>query len=356
MVFICPVRKGGGGVDLARFDLNLLLVFDAVMRERSVLRASRTLNLTQSAVSHALGRLRQLLDDELFLRDPAGMRPTPRAEALAVPVAEALALLRAGLGPTRFDPAEARGTFTLAASDYVAVALLPHFLAALRDQAPGVTLRIFPLGRLDLAMQMDNGRVDLAISWFETLPTRFRRMELVADRETIVAPPGHPLTQGPLTLERLLATPHIAVDLTGLDEAGDSGFVEERGLKRRTRIERLANEHAVPLAIQEKPPALTVPSYLMVPDLVMASGMIATLPRRLAEATRHRHDLVLLDPPFDYPAIRLDVIWHGMTENSPAHVWLRALLTEAVARAGQTPPAASGFTPSRPVGGEPGSG
>ncbi len=323
----------GGGVDLSRFDLNLLLVFDAVMRERSVLRASRTLNLTQSAVSHALGRLRQLLDDDLFLRDPSGMRPTPRAETLAVPVAEALALLRVGLAPSAFDPAAAELTFTLAASDYVTVALLPHFLAALRSQAPGVTLRIFPLGRLDLAMQMDNGRVDIAISWFETLPPRFRRMELVSDRETIVAPPDHPLTQGPLTLERLLATPHIAVDLTGLDEAGESGFIDERGLKRRTRIERLSGEHAVPLAMTETPPTLTVPNYLIVPDLVMASGMIATLPRRLAEAACHQHNLVLLDPPFDYPPIRLDAIWHEMTDASAAHVWLRELLVEAVAQA-----------------------
>ena len=328
-------------MDLSRFDLNLLLVFDAVMRERSVLRASRTLNLTQSAVSHALGRLRQLLDDELFLRDPAGMRPTKRAEVLAVPVADALSLLRAGLAPSRFDPAGAHSTFTLAASDYVAVAILPHFLAALRDQAPGVTLRIFPLGRLDLALQMDNGRVDLAISWFETLPPRFRRMDLVSDRETIVAPSGHPLTEGKITLARLLATPHIAVDLTGLDEAGESGFIDERGLKRRTRIERLSSEHAVPLDIADKPPALTVPSYLMVPDLVMASGMIATLPRRLAEAACRRHGLVLLDPPFDYPPIRLDAIWHEMTDGSAAHIWLRALLTEAVANLAHTLPCAA---------------
>lgn len=323
----------GGIVELSRFDLNLLLVFDAVMRERSVLRASRTLNLTQSAVSHALGRLRQALDDDLFLRDQAGMRPTKRAEALAVPVAEALTLLRAGLAPSRFDPAEARGIFTLAASDYVAVAILPHFLAALRSQAPGITLRIFPLGRLDLALQMDNGRVDLAISWFETLPPRFRRREIVSDRETIVARRDHPLTEGPLTLARLLATPHIAVDLTGLDEAGDTGFIDERGVKRRTRIARLASEHAVPILSEDPPPTLTVPSYLMVPDLVMASGLIATLPRRLAEAACHKHDLALLDPPFDYPPIRLDLIWHEMTDGSAAHSWLRDALVAATAEA-----------------------
>jgi DNA-binding transcriptional LysR family regulator len=316
-------------VELGRFDLNLLVAFDAVMRERSVLRASRQLNLTQSAVSHALGRLRHLLGDDLFLRDPAGMRPTPRALELAGPVADALALLRRGLAPEQFDPAGAAGTVTIAATDYVAVALLPRFLSALRQSAPGMTLQIFPLGRLDLVAQMDSGRVDLAVSWFEQVPARFRRMQLAADREALVVRRGHPLAEGVLTLDRLLTTPHVAVDLTGLGEAGDSGFIDDRGLRRRTRIERLPGEHAVPLDTKDRAPTLTVPSYLMIPDLLARSEMVATLPRRLAIGAAQRHDLVLLDPPFDYPAIRLDAVWHEMHDNSAVHRWVRGLLAAA---------------------------
>ncbi|HKM61934.1 MAG TPA: LysR family transcriptional regulator, partial [Acidisphaera sp.] len=230
-------------MDFWRLDLNLLLVFDAVMRERSVLRASRQLHLTQSAVSHALNRLRHSLGDELFVRDTGGVRPTPRALEIAGPIADALDTIRRSLSPPAFDPARARCALTIAASDYVAVVVLPTFIATLRQEAPGIDVQIFPIGRTDLAAQLDSGRLDLAVSWFDYVPARLFRTPIVEESEVLVVAKGHELATGEMTMQRLLQVPHLVVEFTGLGEGGDTGIIDERGLKRRTRIERGLTEH-----------------------------------------------------------------------------------------------------------------
>ena len=232
-------------MDFWRLDLNLLLVFDAVMRERSVLRAGRQLHLTQSAVSHALNRLRHSLGDELFVRDTGGVRPTPRALEVAGPVAEALDTIRRSLSPPAFDPARVRCALTVVASDYVAVVVLPLFIATLRQEAPGIDVQIFPIGRTDLAAQLDSWRLDLAVSWFDHVPSRLFRTQILEEDEVLVVAKGHRLATGELTMQRLLQVPHLVVEFTGLGEGGDTGVVDERGLKRRTRIERGLTVHAL---------------------------------------------------------------------------------------------------------------
>lgn len=321
-------------MDFWRLDLNLLLVFDAVMRERSVLRASRSLHLTQSAVSHALNRLRHSLGDELFVRDTAGVRPTPRALEIAGPIAEALMIIQRGLSPTAFNPLSARCVLTVAASDYAAVVVLPPFIAALREEAPGVDLQIFPVGRIDLVTQLDSGRIDFVVGWFDQVPQRLFRTTLCEEDEVLVVPKGHPLADGELTMERLLEVPHLVVEFTGLDEAGDTGFLDERGLKRRTRIERGLTEHVMTDRVAERGEpglrvGLTVPNYLVVPELVAASGMVATFPRRLALRAAPRYDLVLLDPPYDHPPVLVEAVWHELNRDNRMHRWMRELLRRA---------------------------
>jgi len=318
-------------VDFWRLDLNLLLVFDAVMRERSVLRAGRQLHLTQSAVSHALNRLRHSLGDELFVRDTGGVRPTPRALEVAGPVAEALDTIRRSLSPPAFDPARVRCALTVVASDYVAVVVLPLFIATLRQEAPGIDVQIFPIGRTDLAAQLDSGRLDLAVSWFDHVPSRLFRTPILEEDEVLVVAKGHQLATGELTMQRLLQVPHLVVEFTGLGEGGDTGVVDERGLKRRTRIERGLTEHALRDGAAERSEpglrvGLTVPNYLMVPELVANSDMVATLPRRFAQQAARRYDLVLLEPPYDYPPVVVEAVWHELNHDSATHRWMRELL------------------------------
>ena len=169
-------------VSFSTLDLNLLRVFDAVMEERSVLRASQKVCLSQSAVSHSLARLREMLDDELFIRTTTGMQPTARAVAMAGMVRDALKSLEAAIELPRFEPATSTRKFTIAANDFTTMVLAPRLLHVLKTEAPHVDLAIKPVTRIDLAEQIDLGRIDAAIGTFQgafsiqvRLPVRIRR-------------------------------------------------------------------------------------------------------------------------------------------------------------------------------------
>ena len=161
-------------VSFKTLDLNLLKVFDAVMEERSVLRASQRVALSQSAVSHSLARLREMLEDDLFVRTATGMQPTARALTMAPQVREALRSLEAAVEQPRFVPAASTRQFTLAANDFTTMVLASPLLKILGLEAPAIDLIIKPVTRIDLAEQIDLGRIDVAIGVFSDPPSRFR--------------------------------------------------------------------------------------------------------------------------------------------------------------------------------------
>src|SRR3569833_1290582 len=153
-------------------DLNLLRIFDVVLEERSVTRAGARLGLTQSAVSHALNRLRYTLGDELFVRGPAGMQPTPRASEIAPRIRAGLAQLQAALAPAEFDPAQSNRCFVIAAGAYVASVLMPAVAARIEAEAPHASIRLRNLEG-PIGEELDTGRCDLAITMFGRTPARF---------------------------------------------------------------------------------------------------------------------------------------------------------------------------------------
>src|SRR6201991_2502006 len=212
----------------SNFDLNLLRVFDAVMQERSVLRASHKLFLSQSAVSHSLKRLRETLDDELFVRTVTGMQPTARALALAEPVRQALASLESTIGLQKFDPASSNKVFTIAASDFATMVLLPRLLRILAEEAPQVDLVVRPSTRIDLAEQLDLGRIDVAIGTFSTAPPRFHSNYLFDYDDVLVTHAG--LVKHPMTLEIMSGLSLAVVSLGGDQEGAVDGYISERGL------------------------------------------------------------------------------------------------------------------------------
>ena len=169
------------------FDLNLLIVFDAVMQERSVTRAGGKIGLSQPAVSHALSRLRHMLKDELFIRTPDGMVPTPRAEQLAVPLRRALNDLHLALEPETFVPQEASRRFVLALNNYAAVVLASSIVTAVTLAAPGIRLDLRPSGTRDLPALLDRGELDLAIGSFEDVGDRFARVPRIQQHDLHVA-------------------------------------------------------------------------------------------------------------------------------------------------------------------------
>src|SRR5919108_2521170 len=198
-------------------DLNLLRVFDTLIEERSVTRAGERLGLSQSAISHALNRLRYILNDELFVRVPDGMRPTARAAEIAPRLREGLLQLQLALGPIEFDPARSERCFTVTCGEYVGTVLIPGFTARVRALAPNAELRIRP-SNMGVAEAVLAGRVDLAIGSFRRVPEPFSYQRLFQETRVWVLSADHPAARAELTLEGLTSLSHLIISATGEDE------------------------------------------------------------------------------------------------------------------------------------------
>jgi DNA-binding transcriptional LysR family regulator len=289
-------------------DLNLLIVFDAVMQERSLTRAGRRIHLSQPATSHALGRLRQILHDELFIRTPEGMRPTPRAQQMADPVREALSLFRLALEPEAFDPSVSRRSFTLAVNNYAARAVVPALIRQVSQQAPGISLDVRPIGRVDILNSLDTDGADVALTMLGEGGERFKCVRIMEDDYVAVIDRNHPAAHAVLTPAQLAEMPHIAITSTGDDTAFVDRALAERGLNRRI--------------------ATRVP-FLSIALLLVNSDHLAVLPRRVATDLAAICPLVVKDLPFGSPWIALSMIWHRRMDNHPAQRWLRETIRNA---------------------------
>jgi DNA-binding transcriptional LysR family regulator len=296
-------------MDLAGIDLNLLVVFDALMAERHVTRAGERIGLSQPAVSASLKRLRHLLKDDLFIRRSDEMQPTRRAKELAVPLRQALIQIQSALAPQVFDPSTTQRTFKLATNDFAASILLPSLVAKLSIEAPGLNLRVIyvddPLGM----KLLDEDAIDLAIAPFKQPEPQFERQHLLEPSSFLcVMRKGHPLVGHPLTLETFAATPQLMISRTG----DAFGFVDEIlaevGLKRRV--------------------GLTVPIFLLALIVLTQTDYIAVLPRQLVEMFQQMTELVAYEPPFPQPRFPLAMLWHQRLSKDPGHLWLRNTLAE----------------------------
>jgi DNA-binding transcriptional LysR family regulator len=296
------------GMDLSRFDLNLLLVFEAVLRERSVTRAGERLSLSQPAMSHALNRLRYLLKDQLFVRGPNGMEPTPRAEELSTAVGRILDDLRRALEPVAFDPATSDRAFRIAVNNYAAMVVAPLLVFASRPQAPGVRLLIRPSGVLDMAELLERGELDLAITAREAPNGRFGSTPLVEDAYVAVMRNDHPAAETDLTLASFAALPRLNVSSSGEDMSFVTEALERAGLSQAA--------------------ALDAP-YLSTGQILAGSDMIAVLGRRFADAAQHQFPLAILELPFPSPKLRSIMMWSRRMDAESAHNWVRTLALKA---------------------------
>jgi DNA-binding transcriptional LysR family regulator len=292
------------------FDLNLLVVFDAVEQEKNLTRAGLRLGMSQPAVSHALARLRHLLKDELFVRTPSGMNPTPRAERMVGPIRAALQELQVTLEADEFDAEQASNTFTVAVNNYAARAVVPALAHRISQLAPSVVLEVRPIGMLHVLDQLDGGGVQLALTTLTDGGDRFKCVGLLDDEYVVVLANNHAEARAPeLSLERFAALPHIAITSSG----DDTNFIDDA----------LA-EHGLSRFIPAK-----VPLHSLVPVLVN-SGALAVMPRRAAADLVAMCPLVMRPLPFPSPRVGLSMIWHRRLDNHPAHRWLRGTLRSSV--------------------------
>jgi DNA-binding transcriptional LysR family regulator len=292
-------------VNLSGFDLNLLTVFDAVMRERSVTRAGASVGLSQPAVSHALTRLRYLLDDKLFVRTPAGMAPTPRAEALAVPLHTALSELRVALEPAIFDPATSERHLTLAINHYAALLLAPPLVAAVSSKAPSVRLDLRPRGTLDLVEYLDRGDLDLTIGVIESPGVRFATAPLLEDEIIVVMRQGHPAGERELTAEAFAALGQLEISSSLDDTSFIDSWLAQQGLAAKV--------------------ALRAP-FMSAAQIIVESDLVANMSRRTASCLAQRYPLQVRRPPYPSPGVQLSMLWHRRFDDEPAHRWLRDIV------------------------------
>lgn len=314
---------------LQKVDLNLFALFSIMMRHRSVTTASRELGVTPSAVSHGLARLRRLLRDELFVAAPEGMVPTSRALELAPGIRDGLGQLAVALEQRHFDPAVSSRAFAMACGDYIGEVLLPPVLGRVIRQAPDVHIKVFPVNRLDVVQQLDEDRLHIVFGWFDTLPPRIHRHPLWIEHGVFVVRQGHPLTQCAVTDEQLLRFPHAVVDFSGTASHAGDGFVDDRGVRRRIWIDYLiltSQESNGPVGRA----AVTVPYYSVIPSILRASDMVATMPAQLARrAIKGEDGLVILQRDDAGFSVQVEMIWHDRAIDDPGLQWLLQLVQDA---------------------------
>src|SRR5262245_19692349 len=221
-------------IDLSRFDLNLLVLFETVFEERHVARSAARLHVSPSAVSHGLGRLRDALGDPLFMRNPRGVVPTERAEALAAPVAEILSRIRDIVATDRFDPATARRRFMIGAPDAICAVMLPRLFVALRQKAPGIDVGIRHVlpPFADGYLWLDQRKIDLALLPVDDVPARFLGRVVHEEKFVLAMRAGNPLAKSP-TLKRYCEADHVVMSHQGDMRGNVDNILEARGLKRR---------------------------------------------------------------------------------------------------------------------------
>ena len=332
IVFSSPMNA----VQLRNIDLNLLIVFDAIYNERSIAAASARLSLSQSAISHALGRLRRTLDDELFIRSSGGMRPTPRAVELALPVQHALARLETALAGEAFHPETSSRTFIIAASDFACSTLIPPLIERTAQGASRIGFWIIPANRSDWVRLLDEGRIDLAIAWFAVVPERFGRTRLLREDYVFVARQQHPLAGKVASDEDVLNFRQVVVNYLGNDDGVVDGFLPERGLARRVHMELVALE-APQRVGRSAQVALRLPHFWCVPQILARTDMVAGIPRRLAVQFHDRFGLVVIEPAETLRPVAVEAIWHRSAERDRGVQWLRDQIAGAASDVGRHP-------------------
>lgn len=293
--------------DIRHLDFNLLKTLDTLLDERSVTRAAERLSLTQPAVSGMLTRLRESFDDPLFVRAQRGMVPTLRAEQLAAPVKQLLSDIEHLLRPQAFDPAIADMTVSIASTDYALRAVVVPFLSALRAKAPNIRVAVQPVDTQQLPGQLERGDIDLALVTPENTAPGQHVAALFDERYVCVMRADHPdAGANALALERFCALDHVLVSSSG----GSFHGVTDQALAQIGRARRVT---------------LSVTSFLVLPEILRTSDLIAVVPRRLA---LHAQGLAMIEPPVSVAGFSKTLAWHERTHHDPGQKWLRALLID----------------------------
>jgi DNA-binding transcriptional LysR family regulator len=287
-------------------DLNLLPVFEALLRHGNVTRAAADVGLTQSAMSSALGRLRRQLGDPLFVNTRAGMLPTPRALELAPSLTDALAIVRRALnGREAFDARRTARSLRVYMTDVGETVLLPALMRHLHEESPQLRIETAQLPAAELAVRMETGDIDLAVGYLPQLREKIHRARLFEEQYVCMTRPDR---RGALTQKEFLSARHVLISSMG------SGHEQ---------LERALAEHGV-----EQNVALRVPHFVVVPLIVAGTDLVVSLPKHVADVWAGLVKVKVHPLPIKIPSFDVSLYWHPRVENDAANRWLRDALLQ----------------------------
>jgi DNA-binding transcriptional LysR family regulator len=291
-------------------DLNLLVVFDALLRERSVTRAAQDIGITQGAMSHALNRLRAFFEDPLFIKTPEGMTPTPKGEQLGATISEVIAAIRQNVVvEAGFDPLTVQRTFVLCMTDMGELVFLPPLIRRLRKLAPRCTLRSVQVPLEQIEGMLSSGDADLALGSIHAAPEGLYQQQLFMHTFVTLVSTRNRKIGKTLSRAQFETMPQIAVSLSGRASAAYDSAFDAYGVKRNVY--------------------LTTPHFLAVPHLIDAQpDLIATVPLELGLVFSRLGTVKIVPPPVELPPFALRQLWHSRFNADPANVWLRRLIKE----------------------------
>jgi DNA-binding transcriptional LysR family regulator len=304
----------------SNLDLNLLRVFDALLEERSVTRAGDRLGLTQSAISHALGRLRHVLGDPLFTRKSGGIEPTPRALEIGPALHAALDQMREALSPPVFNPLTAERRFTLAAGPYACTILVPALVERLHQAAPRVELQIEAYGP-DYHDNLDAGRIDAAIVSRDSVARRFKFVPLFNEDMVWVVRRGHPLAEGDLTESRLAGVRRVVI--SGYRDAIEGDAVGVGAAISRRSAQDPADGRTTAQVV-----GVTVPDAFSAVVIASRSDMAALAPRRLAQTVSRNGNAVMIEPLRPSQPLEIGALFRADRLAQPSVVWFAKTLRD----------------------------
>ncbi|MES2878189.1 MAG: LysR family transcriptional regulator [Pseudomonadota bacterium] len=287
-----------------QIDLNLLELFDTVYRLRNLTAAGERLGLSQSAVSYSVGRLRRIYGDSLFVRMPRGVQPTPFAEGLAGPVAQALEIVRATMSVTEFVPQRDSRTFRIAMNDVGECMMLPHVIAWLRAEAPFISLETLSPTLDELGSGLASGEIDAAIGFVDGLGKQVHQKTLFTENFVYILRADHPRKSKSMTTAQARRLVHVIASPQGMDHASSV----EKVLRRKPMQARVA---------------LRVTSFLSLLPIVASSDLVAPIPENLANYARRDGKVRICAPPVRFPTFDVCMYWHQRFHQDPANVWLR---------------------------------
>jgi DNA-binding transcriptional LysR family regulator len=300
--------------NLQAVDLNLLVAFDAIMAERSVTRAGARIGRTQPAMSAALARLRQLFQDELFVRSPSGLEPTPRALDLAEPIGKSLRHAQEALAFSGvFDPRSSSASFRLGLSEHPAFVLLPKLLAAIRQAAPNISIDVKGFIAREKAVEMlDAGEVDAAVGVPVSTSPRILSRLLFEESFVSIVRADHPAAARGLDLDTFVALDHLLVSPEGDRYGHVDRKLSELGLRRRL--------------------GLTLPQMYAAPAIVAETDLVATLMRGIVDVSDSRAQLSLHKPPIELLPVSFALSWHRRNDSHVGQQWFRELIGSVAAK------------------------